>query len=235
MAESLDPYRYKPIQSDEVRLCRFVKETDHIWAKLVTFSISQLPLYQTLSYGCSEDRREDCMNWHIKVDGRGLSVLGSLQPFFKALRDKDLLLDGTWWWIDSICINQADEEERNQQVKLMRRLYSDCSACVIWLGQAAGHDDDAVDFIQDIDRLGKRNVSDEIRKKYRQEEYQLSWSPLLTFLSRRWWTRVWTLQEFICPPAVNFWYGRRSISRAAVSPYVVESAVYRQAWNRRRI
>lgn len=37
-------------------------------------------------------------------------------------------------WVDAISINQSDELERNQQVKLMRKIYTECSGVLIWLG-----------------------------------------------------------------------------------------------------
>jgi hypothetical protein len=36
-------------------------------------------------------------------------------------------------WIDAICINQADLDERKQQVQLMRDVYSGASRVVVWL------------------------------------------------------------------------------------------------------
>jgi len=241
-----DEYIYKPIQAAEVRLCKFIKETDHICADLVTYSIDDLAPYQTLSYVWAEDDRTPSMNWKIKVGGRSLAVLESLKPFFDALRDKDLLLDGTWWWIDSICINQNNDEEKNHQVKLMRQLYSDCRACIIWLGSATRREEEVVDFIQDLDRSRGRIVTENMREKFRGKQYAASWSLLVAFFTRKWWTRVWTLQEFTCPPSITFWIGVRAVSRSTVSrailfaescapPDVISSVYYRQAWNRRRI
>lgn len=37
-------------------------------------------------------------------------------------------------WVDFLCINQADDEERTHQVGMMRDIYSHCSEVVIWLG-----------------------------------------------------------------------------------------------------
>lgn len=37
-------------------------------------------------------------------------------------------------WVDFLCINQADDEERTHQVGMMRDIYSHCSEVIIWLG-----------------------------------------------------------------------------------------------------
>jgi hypothetical protein len=42
-------------------------------------------------------------------------------------------IDG-WLWIDALCINQADFEERSSQVLLMGNIYSSASEVLIWLG-----------------------------------------------------------------------------------------------------
>ncbi|KAI1447666.1 heterokaryon incompatibility protein-domain-containing protein [Annulohypoxylon stygium] len=39
-----------------------------------------------------------------------------------------------WFWIDALCINQDDLQERAEQVKLMRRIYTSASTVCIWLG-----------------------------------------------------------------------------------------------------
>ncbi|KAH9209961.1 heterokaryon incompatibility protein-domain-containing protein, partial [Leptodontidium sp. 2 PMI_412] len=38
------------------------------------------------------------------------------------------------FWIDAICINQSDLEERSAQVQNMKKIYEQASRVVIWLG-----------------------------------------------------------------------------------------------------
>ena len=38
-------------------------------------------------------------------------------------------------WIDAICINQTDIEERSQQVEMMGLIYSKAVRNLIWLGE----------------------------------------------------------------------------------------------------
>jgi len=39
-------------------------------------------------------------------------------------------------WLDQICINQGDEDEKEQQVKLMARIYSQARQVIGWLGES---------------------------------------------------------------------------------------------------
>jgi hypothetical protein len=39
-------------------------------------------------------------------------------------------------WVDALSINQADDDERSQQVCLMRAIYTQASSVEIWLGES---------------------------------------------------------------------------------------------------
>jgi Heterokaryon incompatibility protein (HET) len=50
-------------------------------------------------------------------------------------------------WIDAICINQNDIEERNAQVKRMRDIYTQLSYVLVWLGKQCPGSDQAIDSL----------------------------------------------------------------------------------------
>ncbi|KAK2004366.1 heterokaryon incompatibility protein [Colletotrichum falcatum] len=50
-------------------------------------------------------------------------------------------------WIDSLCINQDDQEERSAQVALMPRVYAGATGVLIYLGTASEDSDMALDAI----------------------------------------------------------------------------------------
>jgi hypothetical protein len=43
--------------------------------------------------------------------------------------------EGRLLWVDAICINQSDSQERGQQVRSMSEIYSRCTANLFWLGE----------------------------------------------------------------------------------------------------
>jgi hypothetical protein len=47
--------------------------------------------------------------------------------------DKDENKNGILW-VDAICINQSDTEEKNRQLWLMRQIYEKASSTIVWLG-----------------------------------------------------------------------------------------------------
>ena len=71
------------------------------------------------------------------------NVTQNLYGALKALRRVDrktrafLKRDNYAFWIDAICINQADMAERSSQVGSMGRIYSDATVVFVWLGESA--------------------------------------------------------------------------------------------------
>ncbi|KAF2197354.1 hypothetical protein GQ43DRAFT_403245, partial [Delitschia confertaspora ATCC 74209] len=53
-------------------------------------------------------------------------------------------------WIDSLCINQSDNEEKSWQVELMANIYKDASKVIAWLGPADESSDATMDYLNDF-------------------------------------------------------------------------------------
>lgn len=53
--------------------------------------------------------------------------------------------------MDSICINQADDGEKAQQVPMMGDIYQKARRVVVWLGEACKNSDSAMDFAADLE------------------------------------------------------------------------------------
>ncbi|KAK5746476.1 hypothetical protein LTR17_000856 [Elasticomyces elasticus] len=73
----------------------------------------------------------------VYLDSLPLRVTGHLHNAFKNIRrhahrvcSTDLLT----FWIDTLCINQQDVDERNSQVMLMGRIYARARAVLLWIG-----------------------------------------------------------------------------------------------------
>ncbi|KAL0262769.1 hypothetical protein SLS55_001742 [Diplodia seriata] len=50
-------------------------------------------------------------------------------------------------WIDAVCINQLDNEEKSEQVRMMRGIYQEASRVVVWLGPMEDDSDAAMDLV----------------------------------------------------------------------------------------
>lgn len=56
---------------------------------------------------------------------------------FQALRHIRKQAGAVTIWVDSICINQADDAEKESQIPLMQQIYSCASVGYIWLGEGS--------------------------------------------------------------------------------------------------
>jgi hypothetical protein len=53
-------------------------------------------------------------------------------------------------WIDALCIDQTNLEERSEQVKMMARIYSQASQVVVWLGESDLYVNKAFDTMEEL-------------------------------------------------------------------------------------
>ena len=117
-------------------------------------------------------------------------------------------------WIDTLCIDQADPEDKKRQIPLMGEIYSKAEAVAIISGTPIGLTQ------EDIDCVTER-VEDAV-EMYREESWKSEgekWETgqrrqflkeamdcLDLFTRSPWATRVWTLQEFVLAKS-TIWIG----------------------------
>lgn len=116
---------YSPPESPLVQS----NEETHLYCELSHHSLDDRPSYNALSYvwGEHSDRQA------IYVNSRQTFVTENLRAALEHLQDpnKDVII-----WIDALCINQADDKEKTQQVKQMTKIYAMAACTVAWLGPA---------------------------------------------------------------------------------------------------
>ena len=250
------PYSYEAIQPHQIRLCRFLKDADSLSATLEKFPADgPYPQYNALSYTWGLNTENPSTSRAVQFGEKRLPVLDSLQSFFQALRSRGTLLDGTWWWIDSICIDQKCIRERSEQVAWMKQIYQNAHQVVVWLGEQSDDSDCALNFILFLDDWNRETYTAEyalmierkenMRKILQKDQYQTHWTALRNFFLRRWWGRVWTTQEFVIPSSAAFWCGPRQISGEAIFAALTvvnrcdttgfkDTIAFHHAWNLRR-
>lgn len=128
-----------------IRLLRLLSSNDTtapIECQLLDYSLNGAPdedhLFDALSYCWGSPEKTHS----ISVDSLGLLITSNLHAALSHLRNRsfDRIL-----WIDAVCINQADEHEKAQQIGHMYNIYS-CASCVhIWLGDEASNGIQAIE------------------------------------------------------------------------------------------
>jgi hypothetical protein len=172
---------------------------------LVVEDLNKAPEFEALSYvwGTPKDPAD------ILCDDEVTSVTRNLAGALQQLRQTD-----TWRriWIDAVCINQKDLEERAQQVSFMRYIYSRAKRVVIWLGpDNEGHASKAISMISHAVRYFEENLTrevpagDMISQRQGGPKFNANgelpplghpdWDAVSWLYERAWFTRVWIIQE----------------------------------------
>jgi Heterokaryon incompatibility protein (HET) len=108
-------------------------------------------------------------------------------------------------WVDAICINQDDKNEKSHQIPMMGKIYGEATNVCIWLGEKADTSITALDHIrrvldlQNLDRL----VS---------EGRTADWAALSELMRRDWFSRRWVVQEIAFARSATVHCGSDSIS-----------------------
>ncbi|PMD29452.1 HET-domain-containing protein, partial [Hyaloscypha variabilis F] len=141
---------------------------DPIRCDLQTVSLRDGPTFTALSYVWGDARQKK----PICADGKVFEATANLESALRNIRKADV---AEVLWVDAVCINQEDTVERNQQVHLMKSIYSEAHAVLIWLGDGDEYSDTLFEIIS------KDGIP-----------IQAMFS---TIAKRPWWTRVWIVQE----------------------------------------
>jgi WD repeat-containing protein 55 len=147
-------------------------------------------------------------------NGKPFKITVNLDLALRYLRRTDV---SVMLWVDQICINQKDLEERTQQVLLMGTIYERAWNTLVWLGEEADGSSDAVNTIIRIGDL--RTLTDERAPELKDFDSMdlpapgsRQWLYLSKLLSRPWFHRVWVIQEVVLSKYVQLQYGRRTVS-----------------------
>ena len=111
------------------RLLEIIKVFPYLTCKMRTVSLAESTLYYALSYCWGSPNRSVT----LRCNGVKLKISSNLAEGLKRLHAHAVKAHLTWFWIDQICINQEDNAERTQQVRLMRFIYQRSIQTIIWL------------------------------------------------------------------------------------------------------
>ncbi|WPB02388.1 uncharacterized protein RHO25_007022 [Cercospora beticola] len=122
-------FHRKLSRTDEFRILRIARgRGTSLCCFLDHHTLASPPKYEAMSY---------C--WGVEKASRTITS-GDLEGFpisehlWRALNRLRMPHQDRLIWIDALCINQLDVDERNQQIALMRRIYSTALRTVIWIG-----------------------------------------------------------------------------------------------------
>lgn len=141
---------YRPLLLGQIRLLalRPGYGNEDLEGELYHAPLDSTEKYEALSYVWGSDNR----SWSLKLPDGVLPITESLHSLLRRLRCPEK----RWIWVDAVRINQDDNAEKSQQVRLMQRIHSTASLVIVDLGEVA--DDSALAFTV-FDALARNDQS----------------------------------------------------------------------------
>ncbi|KAH8665829.1 heterokaryon incompatibility protein-domain-containing protein, partial [Tricladium varicosporioides] len=145
-------FEYKPLDlsKNEIRLISISPASwasDKLEGRLFHVPLEEAPPYEALSYVWGSHQLEKSQPVPSTSGTFDFHLNSNLEAALRYLRypKKKLVI-----WIDAICINQYNTEERNEQVSKMRLIYKGAQEVRVWLGESYENSGVAFDFIREL-------------------------------------------------------------------------------------
>jgi hypothetical protein len=153
-------FRYSDSLSDQqLRLLdlNFGHDDETVCLDIRTYSLNDHPPYIALSYTWGDPN----VTVPVLCNGRVIDVTRNLkEALWQFRKDRKRMVrpksstmsrgQPLHFWIDAICINQTNNEEKSVQVGLMAEIYQQALHVFVWLGPVANGSDLAVRYVNTI-------------------------------------------------------------------------------------
>jgi hypothetical protein len=188
--------------------------------------------YESVSYSWGDVLHKKS----IQLNSRSFPVTSNLESALRHLRHEE---PGPLrrLWVDAICINQGDTQERSQQVRQMFHIYNRAKQVIVWLGDANADNYKALTFVNEslgpcFESVGfsctdeQANVMSRFWEEWDEGKdaecwgaidhlisprHAKNWSSVAQLLCRPWWSRAWTVQELISARKATVFCGEQSL------------------------
>jgi hypothetical protein len=222
---------YQPLKAPRsIRLLTIIPGTegDRIQILLAPIELDKTPPFEALSYcwGSPEPSVK------ITCNGEPMNVTPNIAAALEMLRFPDQTDIARVFWIDFICINEDDLDERAQQVSFMKDVYSRAKKVIVWLGKsrentatAASWFPRAATYYQEAPSLEdvKAQVSTAQSKGMFLPD-DPKWSRVCQLLDAEWFSRLWVLQEVIRAKAAVVMIGKHLLPWTYVPDWLPASS-----------
>lgn len=197
------------------RLARSASEETRFVGQLVHAALEDNPTYVAISYAWGEPSAVG----HF-VDPNGVETsLGYSQVVLDIISTLVPPGDTLYLWIDAVCINQEDPDERASQVAIMGDIYRQAQQVIVFLGTADDASTRAMDLLQ-LTR-GFMQANGAVLPALRVEDFEKRslgagippdfWSDVAQLLCRPWFTTCWVVQEVALAQDVMVVCGRHAV------------------------
>ncbi|KAI1871279.1 uncharacterized protein JN550_004724 [Neoarthrinium moseri] len=123
-------------------------------------------------------------------------------------------------WIDAICVNQDDMKERSHQVEMMRAIYSGARHVSVYLGEDTGSSAHA---IHTLNKSDTQDIVQLLSSDRQDKESTILKEAISALFRRRYFSRIWVIQEVLAARGVRFYCGENTVSPKAFRPEILET------------
>lgn len=221
-------YRYPPLPSGHARFLRLAGTGPFPMGSLETHPLEDPPPYVAVSYfwdATSPKRGMWVDTQSLGISETVLEVLNQVVELQRWRRLKRLV------WVDQICINQDDKDEKSDQIYRMGEIYSKAEEVFVWLGPTAHESDAALENMEHVvqstsilnravhARVGTTGLVAIMQKDHGQVYGRL--------LMRPWFRRLWTVQEALLARKLVVMCGYREVDFTLLARLALEFPKYR--------
>jgi hypothetical protein len=222
--QSLKPYVYRPLQTpSSIRALKLILEPDerHVRGTLMGIDLeSKDNSYAALSYTWDAQGTPHA----IECDGQQIAVTCKLYSALHRLCERRL---DVAIFVDALCINQGQElealREREKQVMMMGRIYSQAVRVIVDLGDASNDSIHAKEFLEKITSFHAAAWGNILLdasaggSNWSADTGDIPWEPVMDLVSRPWFTRAWVIQEFVLAKQISVLLGMSYLKEDALT------------------
>lgn len=215
-------YRLNGLSGSEIRVLKLSAlepgaEHLELRCSLEHTTLGTAPVYSALSYVWGDPNDTE----PILVDGKPCGITVNLEAGLRhlAVQLGKQAQPYTYLWVDALCINQACDPEKTQQVALMSHIFRTADLVTIWLGRSSENSAQAFDALARLrsmrevwpfdelyswplfqfsgtspwERAVTTQLDDIFHQLFHEDESALS--AIFSLFDRAWFRRVWVIQE----------------------------------------
>jgi hypothetical protein len=238
------PYIYTPLPSkgDHLRLIQLSPGNFNacIHVKITNYSLDftvDKPPYCAVSYTWNDSEYDRLIvagkripesdplrtNYSVRhplwVEGKRILISANLRDALRRFRDPK---QPVTLWIDALCINQADYDERAVQVMTMQRIYHSAEKVFLWLGEEGNHSHLAVGLIQQFQKIWEETLAGKAKLPSRGDLHKPNvlttlglppfptspaWLAVMSLFARPVFHRIWIVQELVAARRAEVYCG----------------------------
>ncbi|CAI4214544.1 unnamed protein product [Parascedosporium putredinis] len=206
--------KYPHLRDEEFRLLYIDRRSKSVRYSLKPFARGSSPEYTALSYVWGSSKPSA----RLACDAGDIPITSELKALLDRFGEIPSLAEVSWFWIDAICINQNEPDEKAKQIPIMGEIYSGASTVTVWLGEADEATTKAIKTIWDPAFLAPLSCTYAVPGSIPSEDAPV-WRAVQNLFARGWFSRSWVVQELLLARECRVVFGNEVIPWVLILTY----------------